>query len=296
MEFTYQFLYQLRHKKWYQTEFFNPLIMLSGLYIIVTGMLFLIRFAICFRYDGLEKVTLICIAGVLCLLLLPIGIVFGYAVKEKNIYNRILDDGKVMEGKIEGFFNSGNGFTYRISLEDPETGKKYHYNQLCKDFQNSKLALTYMKEDKKIYILVDKNNYRKGYVFYDEYFYRQSQKGYFERKERWDGSFQAHPVATENIKKDSDEIIVEGRVLKDTLHVDISCYHSFFATYALTVDVAYFDPEESKVHIFKGKSNVASAVYFNLLRNKEELKVKVKYNKADEKQYTVYLDEVLENL
>lgn len=296
MEFVCQFLYQLKHKKWYQTKYFSPFMILLGLYIITTAMLFLIRFAVCIRYDGLEKMSLICIIVVLCLFLIPIVIVFGCAVKEKNIYNRILDDGNVMEGKIEGFSNSGYGFTYNVGLEDPETGNKYHYNQFCKDFQDVQLALVYMKEDKKIYILVDKNNYKKGYVFYDEYFYRQSKKEFSERKERWDGSYQANLVSAENIKKDSEEIMVEGRLLKDTLYADICSYHSFSTIYALTVGVSYFDPEESKVHIFKGKANVAAAVYFNLLRYKEEIKVKVKYNKKDKKQYTVYLDEALEKL
>lgn len=123
MEFVCQFLYQLRHKKWYQTKYISPFIILLGLYMIITAMLFLIRFAICFRYEGLEKISLICIIVVLCLFLIPIVIVFGCAVKEKNIYNRILDDGNVMEGKIEGFSNSGYGFTYNVGLEDPETGK-----------------------------------------------------------------------------------------------------------------------------------------------------------------------------
>lgn len=264
---------------------------LFGLYIITTAILFLVRFAVCIRYNGAEEVTLIFNIIVLCLLLVPIGIVFGFAVKEKNLYNRILDDGNVMEGKIEGFHNYVYGFRYNVSLEDSKTGKKYYYYQACDDFQNAQLALTYMKEDKRIYILVDKNNYKKGYVFYDEYFYRQSKKEYSERKERWDGSYEAIIMPNEN---NSEEIIVEGKMLKETLNTEH--HRSILLIYALTVDVSYFDPEESKVHIFKGKANVAAAVYFNLLRYKGEIKVKVKYNKKDKKQYTVYLDEALEKL
>ena len=289
-----EFVYQLKYKKWYQTKFFVPLLILLGIYVITASMLFLLRFAICFRYDGLEKISLILIIAILVLLLLPIIIVFGLAVREKNIYNKMLGDGKVLEGKIEGFHNAIYGFRYDVSAEDPVTGKRYCYYQVCDTFQNRELALAYMKEEKKIYVLVDESNYKRGIILYDEYFYRQGKKDNSKRKKRWDGSYQINILPSKDVALDSNEILVEGKMLKESL--DVYLQRSVSALYVLTVDIAYFNQENSKVHIFKGKTSVTPALYFNLLQHKEEIKVKVKYDKTDESKYTVFLDEALEKL
>lgn len=294
MEFVCRFLYQLKHKKWYQTKFFILLLILFGLYLIIFGMLFLFRYAICFRYDGLEKISLFLAVVIMIILLIPIGIVFCLTVKEKNIYNKIIDSGKVLEGNINGFHNAIYGFRYDVSVEDTATGKRYCYYQVCDTFQNRELALAYMKEEKKIYVLVDESNYKRGIILYDEYFYRQGKKDNSKRKKRWDGSYQINILPSKDVALDSNEILVEGKMLKESL--DVYLQRSVSALYVLTVDIAYFNQENSKVHIFKGKTSVTPALYFNLLQHKEEIKVKVKYDKTDESKYTVFLDEALEKL
>lgn len=281
--------------KLHQTKIFSFFVIEVGVIYPIISFVVILLWATYVKCKQLETGSFIIVLLILGLLVIPIITTFKEAVKEKNAFNQLIEEGIVVSGRIEEFYGLIHGASFEVSVIDERTNTKYHYHQSCDTKINPQCIFAYVKEDNQIYVLVDENNYKNGYVLCEEYLNRQRDSQWVQREKRWDGSYKPHMNPVEAVERKSNEILVVGKLIKKT--VNVGAYKSdSVRILSVTGDVTYFERESNKSYIFKGRAKVSPAVYFKMRQCKEPIEVKVMFDKTDTSKYTVYLDEALENL
>lgn len=236
--------------------------------------------------------------GVYLLLILfasiPVIVLLLLSIKEKQKYNHLLKEGILLSGRINQVIDSPLGFIQvKAVFIDKETEIQYTYKQKLYEIIDTKKMITFVKEDKEIFILADRNDFHKGYILFEEYIDRHDWSGINDtHKQRWDGSYKAQISEIE--QSDKSMRAVTGKLLKKT--IKRTMYYSLSAMIRIDAEITFFDADSGRVYIFKASAEVLPAVYWKLEALKLPLYVNVEYDPLDDKRYIVHLDEALEQL
>lgn len=286
-------LTNLKPRKIYQNRFFY--MMLACFVPWCMLIIFILVIGVCGYIENNINLKMIVVYLLLILFAsIPVIVLFLLSIKEKQKFTQLLDEGMLLSGRINQVIDSPLGFIrVKVVFIDKVTGIQYTYNQKLYEMIDVKKMITFIKEDKEIFILAQKNDFHKGYILFEEYIDRHDWSGINDtHKQRWDGSYKAQ--ISEIKQSDKSMRIVTGKLLKKTIKKTM--YYSLSAMIRIDADITFFDEDSERVYIFKGSAEVLPAVYWKLETSKYPLYVNVEYDPLDDKRYIVHLDEALEQL